>query len=320
MVKPLLELDTLVNELALPLIGAPMFIVSQPDLVHAQCAAGIVGTFPAANAGRDEAGLDGWLTEIEERNELARKNGDYVGPIGVNLIVNKANENLDKDLATVIDHKVPLVITSVGAPGDIAKEVHAYGGLVFHDVVKMRHARKAVSSDVDGLILVCAGAGGHGGAMNPFALVPEAKAEFDVAIILSGTISGGAGVRAARALGADLAYLGTRFIAVEEANAAPEYKQMILDSGSSDITYTPEFSGVPANYLTKSILESGLDPAELTLPGQKVDQGYKMGGERPKAWSVIWSAGQGVGTITDVPTTADLVTRMKAEYDAAGER
>ncbi|MBT6093836.1 MAG: nitronate monooxygenase [Rhodospirillaceae bacterium] len=314
----MLNLDTLPGELALPVIGAPMFIVSVPDLVVAQCTAGVIGTFPATNAHRSDEGLDGWLTEITERNEHARAQGQYVAPLGVNLIVHRSNENLDQHLATVIEHRVPLVITSVGAPGDIAKEVHSYGGVVFHDVTNMRHARKAASSGVDGLILVCGGAGGHAGSLNPFALVPEVRAEFDMPLILSGAISSGQAVRAARTLGADFAYLGTRFIAVQEANAAPEYKQMIIESGASDITYTPEFSGLPANYLTKSILASELDPADLALPGQKVDRDYQTGHKKAQAWSVIWSAGQGVGTITDAPSTADLVARLKVEYEASG--
>ena len=317
MVKPILDLNGLASELTLPVIAAPMFIVSVPNLVVATCTSGVLGSFPATNARRAGGELDAWLTEIEERNQSARARGTFVAPFGVNLVVNKSNEFLDEDLAIVMEHRVPLVITSVGAPGHIAKAVHGYGGVVFHDVINMRHARKAVGSDVDGLILVCAGAGGHGGMMNPFALVPEAKAEFGVPIILSGAISGGQGVRAARVLGADFAYLGTRFIATEEANADPAYKQMLIESAASDITYTPEFSGVPANYLTKSILEAGLDPTELSLPGQKVDRAYQTGHKKSKAWSEIWSGGQGVGSISDSPSVTELVARLKSEYDEA---
>ena len=317
MVKPILDLNGLANELTLPVIAAPMFIVSVPNLVVATCTSGVLGSFPATNARRAGGELDAWLTEIEERNQSARARGTFVAPFGVNLVVNKSNEFLDEDLAIVMEHRVPLVITSVGAPGNIAKAVHGYGGVVFHDVINMRHARKAVGSDVDGLILVCAGAGGHGGMINPFALVPEAKAEFGVPIILSGAISGGQGVRAARVLGADFAYLGTRFIATEEANADPAYKQMLIESAASDITYTPEFSGVPANYLTKSILEAGLDPMELSLPGQKVDRAYQTGHKKSKAWSEIWSGGQGVGSISDSPSVTELVARLKSEYDEA---
>ncbi len=317
MVKPILDLNGLASELTLPVIAAPMFIVSVPNLVVATCTSGVLGSFPATNARRAGGELDAWLTEIEERNQSARARGTFVAPFGVNLVVNKSNEFLDEDLAIVMEHRVPLVITSVGAPGNIAKAVHGYGGVVFHDVINMRHARKAVGSDVDGLILVCAGAGGHGGMINPFALVPEAKAEFGVPIILSGAISGGQGVRAARVLGADFAYLGTRFIATEEANADPAYKQMLIESAASDITYTPEFSGVPANYLTKSILEAGLDPMELSLPGQKVDRAYQTGHKKSKAWSEIWSGGQGVGSISDSPSVTELVARLKSEYDEA---
>ncbi len=318
MVKPLLDIQTLADQLTLPVIAAPMFIVSQPALVAACSAAGVVGSFPAANANRTDEGLSGWLHHIEEQAGRGRAEGRYVAPHAVNIIVHKSNTNLDRDIATVAEHKVPLVITSVGAPGDIAKEVHAYGGLVFHDVIHMRHARKAVESGVDGLILVAAGAGGHAGTLNPFALVTEARALFDLPLILSGCISDGRAVRAARVLGADFAYLGTRFIATREANADDQYKRLIFESGASDITYTPEFSGIPGNYLTKSIVASGVDPAGVALPGQKVDRDYQTGRERPKAWAVIKSAGQGVGTISDAPTAAELVQRLKSEYDAAG--
>jgi nitronate monooxygenase len=318
MVKPLLDIQTLADQLTLPVIAAPMFIVSEPALVKACSAAGVIGSFPAANANRSAAGLDGWLNEIEEGAARGRAEGRYVAPFAVNIIVHKSNAHFDRDIAAVAKHKVPLIITSVGAPGDIAKEVHAYGGLVFHDVIHMRHARKAVGAGVDGLILVCAGAGGHAGTLNPFAFVTEARAEFDLPLILSGTISTGRGVRAARVLGADFAYLGTRFIATEEANADAEYKRMIFESGASDITYTPEFSGIPGSYLTKSIVASGVDPTTIALAGQKVERDYRSGTDRPKAWAVIKSGGQGVGTISDAPPVAELVARLKADYDAAG--
>ncbi|MAH85218.1 MAG: hypothetical protein CBB68_13365 [Rhodospirillaceae bacterium TMED8] len=300
--------------MALPIIVAPMYIVSEPRLVVAACQAGIVGSFPAANANHTKVGLDGWLSEIEGRTALLRSNGAFIAPFGVNLIVHKSNDNLNRDLGILAEHRVPLVITSVGAPGDIAKTVHEYGGLVFHDVTNMRHARKAVDSGVDGLILVCAGAGGHAGTINPFALVPEARAEFDLPLVLSGAISSGQSVRAARVLGADFAYMGTRFIATEEANAEDDYKRMIIASGASDITYTPEFSGIPASYLTKSIEASGVDPADLLLAGQKANRDYQTEQERPKAWSVIKSAGQGVGSIFDAPSVDTLTSRLKAEY------
>lgn len=316
MSKRLIDLETVYDELTVPVIAAPMFIVSVPDLVVAECTSGVIGAFPALNARAPES-LDGWLTEIEDRLDEARRSGKYVAPHAVNLIVHKNNPRLEEDLATVVQHRVPLVITSVGKPGDIAKKVHAYGGTIFHDVTNVRHAKKALESGVDGLILVAAGAGGHAGTINPFALVPEVRSFFDGPLVLSGCLSNGRAVHAARALGADLAYMGTRFIATEEANAVPRYKETILDSGASDITYTPEFSGLPGNYLTKSIIDSRLNPADLALPGQKVDRDYRADKEKPKAWSTIWGAGQGVGSISDIPATADLVARLKSEYEDA---
>lgn len=316
MTEPLIDLEKLYGELTVPVIAAPMFIVTVPDLVVACCTAGIVGAFPALNA-REPDTLDGWLSEIEERLAMARNAGTYVAPHAVNLIVHRNNQRLDEDLATVVDHRVPLVITSVGKPGDIADAVHGYGGTLFHDVTNVRHAQKALESRADGLILVCAGAGGHAGTTNPFALVPEVRSFFDGPVILSGCISDGRSIRAAQTLGADLAYLGTRFIATEEANAPPLYKETILDSGAADITYTPEFSGIPGSYLTKSIVNAGLDPADLLLPGQSANRGYRSGQDKPKAWSTIWGAGQGVGTISEVLPAADLAQRLKAEYEAA---
>ena len=293
-----------------------MFIVSGPDLVVAECTSGVIGGFPALNARAPDT-LNGWLSEIEDRLASAGGAGTYVAPHAINLIVHKNNPRLDEDLATVVEHRVPLVITSVGKPNDIAKQVHDYGGTIFHDVTTVRHAKSALESGVDGLILVCAGAGGHAGTLNPFALVPEVRSFFDGPLVLSGCLSDGRAVHAARALGADLAYMGTRFIATEEANAVPRYKETILESGASDITYTPEFSGLPGSYLTKSIVNSDLDPAALLLPGEKAKRDYRADKEKPKAWSTIWSAGQGVGSINDVPPTAELVARLKAEYEAA---
>lgn len=316
MPEPLVDLERLIPQLALPAVAAPMFIVSHPDLVVAECAAGVIGGFPALNA-REPDTLDGWLTEIEERTERVRADGRFAAPYAVNLIVHRNNARLEEDLATVVEHRVPIVITSVGKPGDIADAVHGYGGLIFHDVTNMRHARKALESRVDGLILVCAGAGGHAGVVSPFALVPEVRSVFDGPLMLSGCISDGRSVHAARALGADLAYLGTRFIATEEANAAPGYKEMILDATAADITYTPEFSGIPGSYLTGSIIAAGLDPAEVALPGERVDREYRGSKDKPQAWTTIWSAGQGCGSVNDILPTAGLVARLKAEYDAA---
>ena len=316
MPEPFFEFDQLVDQLVLPAIAAPMFIVSNPDSVVAQCMAGVIGSFPALNA-REPNNLDGWLTEIKGRTDKARAEGNFVAPYAVNLIVHLNNDRLEEDLATVVEHRVPIVITSVGKPGDVAHAVHSYGGLIFHDVTNIRHAKKALEAGVDGLILVCAGAGGHAGVFSPFALVPEVRSFFDGPLMLSGCISDGRSIYAARALGADLAYLGTRFIATDEANAVSDYKNMILKSTASDITYTPEFSGIPASYLTMSIIAAGLDPAEVALPGAKLNKEFRGSEEKPAAWSTIWSAGQGCGSVNEVMSTADLVTRLKAEYDAA---
>ncbi len=316
MPEPIVEFNHLIDQLALPAVAAPMFIVSNPDLVVAECMAGVIGSFPALNA-REPDNLDGWLTEIKERTDKARAEGNFVAPYAVNLIVHRNNDRLKEDLDTVVEHRVPIVITSVGKPDEIAHAIHSYGGLIFHDVTNIRHAQKALESGVDGLILVCAGAGGHAGVLSPFALVPEVRLFFDGPLMLSGCISDGRSVYAARALGADLAYLGTRFITTDEANAVSDYKDMILNSAAADITYTPEFSGIPASYLTMSIMAAGLDPTEVALPGAKVDKEFWGSGEKPKAWSTIWSAGQGCGSVNDVLSTSDLVMRLKAEYDAA---
>ena len=316
MPEPIVEFNHLIDQLALPAVAAPMFIVSNPDLVVAECIAGVIGSFPALNA-REPDNLDGWLTEIKERTDKARAEGNFVAPYAVNLIVHRNNDRLKEDLDTVVEHRVPIVITSVGKPDEIAHAIHSYGGLIFHDVTNIRHAQKALESGVDGLILVCAGAGGHAGVLSPFALVPEVRLFFDGPLMLSGCISDGRSVYAARALGADLAYLGTRFITTDEANAVSDYKDMILNSAAADITYTPEFSGIPASYLTMSIMAAGLDPTEVALPGAKVDKEFWGSGEKPKAWSTIWSAGQGCGSVNDVLSTSDLVVRLKAEYDAA---
>lgn len=304
--------------LRLPAIAAPLFIVSTPEFVIAQCYAGVAGSFPALNARPVEL-LDEWLTQIDDalEAERRRRGPDVPGPApyGVNLIVHRSNKRLDQDLAAVVRHKVPFVITSVGAPDGVVEAVHDYGGLVFHDVVNLRHAKRAIRSGVDGLILVTAGAGGHAGTINPFALLPEVRAEFEGTIVLAGAITSGAAVRAARVLGADLAYLGTRFIATAEANAKPEYKQMIVESAAADIVYTPAFTGVHGNYLRRSIEASGLDPENLQ-PLDEVSIGTRD--SRPKRWKDIWGAGQGVGSIADVPTVAELVDRLIVEYAEAG--
>ena len=316
MLEPIVDIDLIKEQLSLPLVAAPMFIVSNPELVVAQCTSGIIGSFPALNA-RKTASLGCWLKEIGERIHVARRKGNFVAPYAVNLIVHRNNVRLDEDLATIVEHRVPIVITSVGQPGNIADAIHGYGGLIFHDVTNIRHAKKALASRVDGLILVCAGAGGHAGVLSPFALVPEMRAIFDGPLLLAGCISDGRSIFAARALGADFAYLGTRFIATNEANATREYKEMILQSTAADVTYTPEFSGIPGTYLTKSIIAAGLDPGELALPGERVKKEFHGSDEKPRAWSTIWSAGQGCGSVNDVLSTANLVARLKKEFEKA---
>lgn len=305
------------NRLTLPLIGSPMFIVSRPDLVVEQCLSGIVGSLPALNARPPET-LDGWLSDVKARLAQAAEAepARLIAPFAVNLIVHASNDRLGADLETCVRHQVPLIITSLRAPGDVVARVHDYGGLVFHDVTTVRHARKALEGGVDGLILVCAGAGGHAGTLSPFALLREVRAFYDGPLVLAGSISDGASILAAQAMGADLAYMGTRFIATQEANAAPEYKAMIQQSTATDIVYTPYFSGVPANYLKPSIQAAGLEPDNLP----EREQAAVFGSGRTKAWRDIWSAGQGVGSITDAPAAADLIARLRAEYEEARER
>jgi nitronate monooxygenase len=298
------------GRLAIPAIVAPMFLTSGPDLVVETCRSGLAGTFPALNQ-RTTAGFAAWLEEIEAR--LAAY--DNPAPFGVNLIVHKSNPRLSADLEVVVKHKVPFIITSLGAVQEVVDAVHSYGGLVFHDVISARHAKKAAGAGVDGIIAVCAGAGGHAGTLSPFALIPEIRAIFDGTIILSGVISTGAQIAAARLLGADLAYLGTRFIATREAMVPEAQKQMIVETSAADIMYTSAISGVHANFLTPSIIQAGLDPANLKHHGE-MDMEAEMGDEA-KAWSQIWSAGQGVGSIHDVPAAAELCQRLIAEYEAA---
>ncbi|MFZ1246098.1 MAG: nitronate monooxygenase family protein [Azonexus sp.] len=298
------------KNLTLPVLCAPMFIVSKPALVIAQCKSGVIGSFPALNARPKEA-LDEWLIRI--KTELAAD--PKAAPFAVNQIIHPSNERLEHDMALCIQHEVPLIITSLSAPTAIVPPVHAYGGKVFHDVISVRHAEKALEAGVDGLILVCAGAGGHAGMLSPFALVGEIRKFYDGPIILSGAITNGAAILSAQAMGADLAYIGTRFIATREANAGEAYKQAIVDSAAADVVYTPYFTGVHGNYLKKSILAAGLDPANLP---EKDKTSMNFGGATAaKAWKDIWGAGQGVGMIDDVWPTAELVARLKQEYRAA---
>ncbi|HYH42128.1 MAG TPA: nitronate monooxygenase family protein [Burkholderiales bacterium] len=307
----------ILQALRVPVIGAPMFLVSGPELVIEQCKAGIIGSFPALNA-RPQELLESWLTQIERALETHRRENPQaiVGPYAVNLIVNPANKRLQQDADLCVAHKVPIVITSLSAPTDIAKRVHEYGGLVFHDVIKVRHAEKALEAGVDGLILVCAGAGGHAGRLNPFALVNEIRAFFDGPLVLAGAITNGAGVLAAQAMGCDAAYMGTRFIATRESLAVEGYKTMLVDSDAEDIAYTPFFSGVAGSYLKPSIRAAGLDPDDLPVQtGEKLK--YTSRDERPKTWKDIWGAGQGVGNIEAVLPAAALVERIAREYEAA---
>jgi nitronate monooxygenase len=302
-----MALPPLLQNLALPVVAAPMFIVSNPDLVIAQCKGGIVGSFPALNA-RPKEELDTWLTRV--RAGL----GPGDAPFAVNQIVHGSNDRLEHDLEVCGRHRVPMIITSLRAPGDVVRQVHGWGGLVFHDVTNLRHAEKALEAGVDGLILVAAGAGGHAGTLSPFALVDEVRRIWDGPIVLSGAITQGRQILAAQAMGADLAYMGTRFIATAEANAAEGYKNMIVASRAADIVYTPFFSGVPGNYLKPSIAAQGLDPDALP-EADKTKMSF--GSNRVRPWKDIWGAGQGVGGVQDVRPAAEVIARLKAEYEAA---
>jgi len=311
--------EKLRSQMSLPVIASPMFIVSNPDLVIAQCTSGVIGSFPALNA-RPAEKLDEWLTRIETELAAQRKARPEakIAPYAVNQIIHQSNDRLDHDLDACVRHQVPMIITSLRAPTDVVKRIHAYGGVVFHDVISVRHAQKALEAGVDGLVLVCAGAGGHAGALSPFALVREVRQFFDGPIALSGAITDGNGVLAAEAIGADFAYVGTRFIATTEANADARYKQMIVDSTAADVVYTPYFTGVHGNYLKPSIAAAGLDPDNLPEADKtKMNFGTSAG---PKTWKDIWGSGQGIGNIKEVLPTHALVARMQEEYAAARRR
>lgn len=315
------QLPKVLQNLALPVIASPMFIVSYPELVLAQCKAGIVGSFPALNARPAEV-LGDWLTQIEEElaSFRAANPGAPVGPVAVNQIVHASNVRLEHDIKVCVDHKVPIFITSLRAPPrEMIDAVHGYGGIVLHDVISIRHAQKAIEAGVDGLILVAAGAGGHAGTLSPFALVGEVRKIFDGVIALSGSIATGEAVLAAQAMGADFAYVGTRFIASREAHASEQYKQSITTSAAADIIYTNLFTGVHGNYIRESIVASGLDPENLPQ-ADKSKMDFSSGASKAKAWKDVWGAGQGVGQIHDVPAAGEIVARMKAEYDAARAR
>lgn len=309
------------KNLRLPVIAAPMFTVSYPELVKAQCKAGIVGSFPALNA-RGEGVLNEWLMDIKaDLNAYKKANPEkLVGALAVNLILHESNPRLTEDLAICVSHQVPIIITSLRAPSpELIAQVHAYGGIVLHDVINLRHAQKAIDAGVDGLILVAAGAGGHGGRMSPMALVSEVKQIFEGIIILSGAIANGDAILAAQAMGADLAYMGTRFIASTEAHAVHEYKEAILRAKGADIIYTDYFSGVHGNYLKESIIRSGLDPDNL----QKLDKktmDFSAADVKAKAWKDIWGAGQGVGLINSIEPISSIVDKLEKEYLEALDR
>lgn len=309
------------GRLQIPVIGAPMFIVSGPDLVIEQCKSGIIGSFPALNA-RPQAALDEWLKRISAAlAEAAAESPDRrIAPFAVNQIAHASNDRLYADMECCVRHKVPIVITSLRPPAEIVTAVHEYGGLVFHDVINLRHAEKAIEQGVDGIIAVCAGAGGHAGTTSPFALVKEVREIFDGTIILSGSMSCGNDVLAALAIGADLAYIGTRFIATEEAHAPPQYKEMIVASRAADIVYSSLFTGVHGSYLKGSIVNAGMDPDNLPDADKSAMDFASGGSSDAKAWKDIWGAGQGVGSIHDVPSTAALVKRMTEEFAEAAER
>jgi nitronate monooxygenase len=306
------------ENLALPVIGSPLFIVSNPDLVIAQCQAGIIGAFPALNA-RPAEELERWLTRIQDALDDHRAAHPHakVAPYAVNQIVHHSNDRLQHDLDACVRHRVPIVITSLRAPHDAVPAIHSYGGLVFHDVINVRHAEKALEAGVDGLILVCAGAGGHAGTLSPFALVSEVRRFFDGPLILSGAITKGEHVLAAQAMGADLAYMGTRFIATHEANAPDAYKQMIVDSSAKDVVYTNLFTGVLGNYLRGSIEASGLDPDDLPSADKSTMKFGSGGSSKSKAWRDIWGAGQGVGNIEHVASARDVIEQLGREYREA---
>ncbi|HEV6968089.1 MULTISPECIES: NAD(P)H-dependent flavin oxidoreductase [Roseateles] len=313
-----MALPPILKNLPLPVIGSPLFIISNPKLVIEQCKAGVVGSMPALNA-RPAEQLDEWLAEITET--LAAWNRDHpdrpAAPFAINQIVHKSNERLEHDMQVCAKYKVPIVITSLGAREDVNQAVHAWGGIVLHDIINNKFARKAIEKGADGLIAVAAGAGGHAGVKSPFALVQEIREWFDGPLALSGSIASGDAILAAQAMGADLAYIGSAFIATEEARASAEYKQMIVDSNSDDIVYSNLFTGVHGNYLRGSIVNAGLDPDALP---ESDPSKMNFGGGAAKAWKDIWGSGQGIGAVRGVVPAAELVARLKREYAAARAR
>jgi nitronate monooxygenase len=310
--------DVLLRPLALPVVAAPMFISSVPDLVIAQCQAGIVGSFPALNA-RPSSLLADWLDRIvEENGAYARTHPDVpVAPYAVNQIVHRSNDRLERDMNVIVEHRVPIVITSLGARPEINDAVHSYGGIVLHDVISNEFARKAIDKGADGIIAVAAGAGGHAGTQSPLALIREIREWFDGPLLLSGAIAHGRSILAALAAGADFAYIGSAFLSTVEANAAPAYKQMIVESTAKDIIYSNLFTGVHGNYLRGSIVAAGLDPDDLPESNPSAMNFGGGGNMKAKAWKDVWGSGQGIGAIKEALTVAQLVAQLKAQYDEA---
>ncbi|OQP85902.1 2-nitropropane dioxygenase [Rhizobium rhizosphaerae] len=312
----------LTERLTVPVLAAPLFIISHPALTIAQCKAGVIGAFPALNA-RPQSQLDEWLDEIT--STLSAHDREHpkrpAAPFAVNQIVHKSNTRLEQDLALCVKYKVPVVISSLGAVPEVNAAVHSYGGIVLHDVINDRHARSAIAKGADGLIAVAAGAGGHAGTLSPFALIQEIRAWFDGPLLLSGAIATGGAILAAQAMGADMAYIGSPFIATPEARASEAYKAMIVESNAADILYSATFTGIPGNYLRPSIVQAGLDPDHLPPPGPaSLDLDRTEGGQGAKAWKDIWGCGQGIGAIKDIRPVADLVGRLAQEYGEARAR
>jgi nitronate monooxygenase len=319
-----MTLPAILQNLRLPAVGAPLFIISNPDLVIAQCKAGVVGSFPALNA-REAKGepimLDAWLQRItEELDRYNQANPDApAAPYAVNQIVHRSNERLERDLEICNKWKVPVWITSLGARVEVNEAAHDCGGITLHDIINDRFAHKAIEKGADGLIAVATGAGGHAGTWSPFALIQEIRQWFDGPLLLSGSIATGDAILAAQAMGADLAYLGSAFIATDEANAVPDYKQMIVDSGADDIVYSNLFTGIHGNYLKGSVVAQGMDPDALPESNPEA-MNFSSGASKPKSWKEIWGAGQGVGAVRQVQPTADVVARLTREYNAARAR
>ena len=316
-----MSLPPILQNLEMPIVAAPMFIVSGPELVIAQCKAGIVGTFPALNA-RPAEELEKWIVRIKlELEQYQKDNPDKkVAPFGVNQICHPSNNRLEHDTEVCRKHEVPIIITSLQANQDVYDATHSYGGIILHDVVNIRHSKKALSMGADGLIAVCSGAGGHAGRLSPFALIPEIRQFHKGPLLLSGSIATGGSVAAALAIGADLAYIGTRFIASKEANAEDGYKQEIIESAGEDIVYSSLFTGVHGNYLKGSIEKAGLDPNNLPTADKSTMNFGSGGNTDAKAWKDIWGAGQGVGSVHDAPSIQDIVDQFKSEYDEAQTR